>query len=219
MRKGVIAVVGVIVVIGAVWFYLNRPGKPVPPVVDTGGQQGSPETVTAEPTRESLPPVSSNQVAAAATATTNLAATNPPPPPPPDPPWKRDLDRVLASSSSADDKAKQLWAMLPNLDTNGQTVVTGELVKLLTDDKFTMVQPLLMNPKSPETVMDVVMANLYDRPAKMKLPLWLAVAEVENHPLREEALSVLEVYVEQDFGTNMAAWRQAVDAKLKAEQP
>ena len=67
--------------------------------------------------------------------------------------------------------------------------------------------------------MDVVMANLYDRPTQMKLPLWLAVAEIEDHPLREEALSVLEVYVEQDFGTNMTAWRQAVDAKLKADPP
>ena len=57
--------------------------------------------------------------------------------------------------------------------------------------------------------------EFYNRANSLKLPLVLAVARTENHPLAEEAKDLLELYIEEDHGTDWAKWEDAMHKWLK----
>jgi hypothetical protein len=68
---------------------------------------------------------------------------------------------------------------------------------------------------TPEAVLDVLMTDVLNRPNPVKLGTLLEVARTPNHPKAEEARDVLEVYVDENFGEDWAAWQAAVEKWIK----
>ena len=54
-----------------------------------------------------------------------------------------------------------------------------------------------------------------NRPNAVKLPLLLQTARVPDHPLATEAKEILELYLEEDYGTNWDKWQQEIERWLK----
>ncbi|HET6407172.1 MAG TPA: hypothetical protein VFG14_04765, partial [Chthoniobacteraceae bacterium] len=72
---------------------------------------------------------------------------------------------------------------------------------LLTDDQYSRALPLVKNPNLPEEVLDVFVTDLMNREDKVKLPTLLEIARIPNHPHHEEALTDLEIFLDEDFDT------------------
>ena len=48
-----------------------------------------------------------------------------------------------------------------------------------------------------------------------KLNAFLDIAQIPNHPFQDEALSDLQIYVGDDYGTDWTKWKSAVAQYLK----
>ena len=59
------------------------------------------------------------------------------------------------------------------------------------------------------------MSDLANRTNTIKLSMYLQVARTADHPNAEEAKTLLELYLEHDYGTNWVEWEKAVEAWLK----
>lgn len=129
--------------------------------------------------------------------------------------WEEKLDAILVADGDENKKAEQLLEMMPKLDEEAQTEVAGHIVNLLDDQHFTNVTQYLTNAEVPEAVSSVFMNDLYNRENSLKLPLVLAVARNEKHPLHEEAKDLLELYIEEDHGADWNAWETAMTTWLK----
>jgi hypothetical protein len=127
------------------------------------------------------------------------------------------LASILDSAEPVETKAERLLTLLPNTEPARQAEVAGHLVNLLGDEQFLRVGPMLTNTATPEPVLTLLMNELLNRAEAVKLPLAVSVASVENHPLQGDALNLLKVFLGEDYGTNWAAWREAVRARLESE--
>jgi hypothetical protein len=67
----------------------------------------------------------------------------------------------------------------------------------------------------PQSLSSLFMDDLYNRDELLKLPLLLVVAKNEKHALKDEAKDLLELYVEEDYGTNWVQWEEATKKYLK----
>ena len=78
--------------------------------------------------------------------------------------------------------------------------------------------PLLRNASLPQEVQDVLVTDLMNREDTVKLPALLDVAKIPNHPYHEEALTDLQIFLDQDNAGNWSQWDTAVKAYLKKQQ-
>ena len=133
--------------------------------------------------------------------------------------WEKKIDDILASESDGDaQKARKLLALLPGLPEDGQVEVVTHASNLTSDDQYAALGRLLTNPRTPTEVLDLLMSDLANRTNTVKLPTLLQVARTADHPNSEEAKNLLELYLENDYGTNWAAWEEAVQAWLKDDE-
>jgi hypothetical protein len=78
------------------------------------------------------------------------------------------------------------------------------------------VLPLVKNANLPEDVLDVFVTDLMNRDDTVKLPTLLEIAKIPNHPYHEEALSDLEIFIDDaPEGNNWPLWQKAIDKYLK----
>lgn len=161
---------------------MNEPASPV-------------ETVAG---RTSTPPVTNTSPAV---ATTNLVAE-----------WEDKLDDILGSEQDDTNKVKQLFEMFPRLPEEGQAEVAQHLSNLVPDDNYTPLGQLLQNAKLPESVLDVLISDLLNRPNSVKLPELLLVAQNPDHPKADEAKDLIELYLDED---DPAKWPQKMQEWLK----
>ena len=138
---------------------------------------------------------------AATIATTNLAAN-----------WEDKLDDILGSDDDDTNKVKQLYEMFPRLGEEGQVEVAQHLSNLVPDENYTQLGQLLQKAKLPESVLDVLMSDVLNRPNSVKLPALLQVAQNADHPKAEEAKDLLELYLDED---DPAKWPQRMQEWLK----
>ena len=129
--------------------------------------------------------------------------------------WEDKLDEILTSETETTQKGEDLLDMMPKVNEEAQIELAGHIVNLVDDDHYARVAPYLTNAAVPEAVSSVFMNDLYNRANSLKLPLVLAVARTENHPLRDEAKDLLELYIEEDYGTDWAKWEGAMNTWLK----
>jgi hypothetical protein len=129
--------------------------------------------------------------------------------------WEQRIDDVLTTAGDETQKAKQLLAFFPNLPEDGQVEAAQHISNLLPDEEYALLAPALINPQTPEEVLDVLMTDVLNRPNDLKLGTLLEVARTPNHPKAEEARDVLEVYVDENYGDDWAAWDSAVKKWLK----
>jgi hypothetical protein len=175
--------------------------KPVPPVA-THPVKSTPSVATPSNTVSSIEPSHGETVVAGTPAN---AGTN----------WEDALEEILASESEDTNKVKQLYAMFPTLPPEGQEEVAQHLSNLVEDEDYAPLSRLLADPKLPEDVLDVLMADLLNRPNSAKLPMFLELAFTADHPKAEEAKDLLELYLDEDFGTDKAKWEEAMQKWLK----
>lgn len=130
--------------------------------------------------------------------------------------WEKRRDELLTSSTPTAEKAEQLLALLPQLAGPEQEEAAKHLANLLGDDQFVTAGAYLTNAQAPATVQSILMADLFNRPERVKLPLCLAIVRAEDHPQAGQARSLLTLFLSEDYGTNWPAWEEAIRARLQA---
>jgi len=129
--------------------------------------------------------------------------------------WEDKLEAILDSNDDDATKVKQLLAMFPRLPEDGQTEVAQHLSNLVEDKDYAPLGKLLADGKLPETVLDVLVQDVLNRPNSLKLPSLLEVASNPQHPKAEEAKDLLELFLEEDYGTDWAKWQTKMQEWLK----
>ena len=60
--------------------------------------------------------------------------------------------------------------------------------------------------ETPSAVSTLLMNDLLNRHNSLKLPMLLAVASNGDHPLKDQAKDMLELFLQADYGTNWDQW-------------
>jgi hypothetical protein len=131
--------------------------------------------------------------------------------------WEARIDEVLRSNVDENQTAQILVNLMPTLPPEGQEEAAQHIANLILDENYAQVMPLLKNPNLPEDVLDVFVTDLMNREDKVKLPALLDIARIPNHPHHEEALTDLEIFLDEEFGTDWAKWDTAIKAYLKKQ--
>ena len=129
--------------------------------------------------------------------------------------WEEKLDEILSSDDDDTNKVQQLFAMFPKLPADGQEEVAQHLSNLVEDENYAPLGKLLADPKLPDEVLEVLMSDLLNRPNATKLPMFLEIAKNPDHSKAEESKDLLELYLEEDYGTNWDQWKQKMVDWLK----
>src|SRR5208282_1629859 len=114
--------------------------------------------------------------------------------------WEDRLDQILDANNSEADKAKEMLEMFPRLPEDGQVQVAQHLSNLTADVDYGPLGQYLTNSTMPEAVLDVLMADLLNRPNSLKLPLLLDVARQDQNPKASDARDILELYLDGNYG-------------------
>jgi hypothetical protein len=131
------------------------------------------------------------------------------------PAWEANIDQILRSNVSEAQMAQMLINILPTLPEDGQIEAANHIANLLPDSDYASVRPLLLNASLPESVLSVFFTDLMNRDDPTKLNSFLDIAQLPNHPFHDEALSDLQIYVGDDYGTDWPKWKSAVAQYLK----
>ena len=133
--------------------------------------------------------------------------------------WETRIDDILADESDNDlQKSRKLLALLPKLPEDGQIEAITHAANLLDDEHYAPLSDLVTNALTSEDVLDVLMSDLANRTNTLKLPTLLQIARQQKHPMAEEARKLLELYVNEDYGTDWTAWEKAMQEWLKEER-
>src|SRR6187397_1340535 len=111
--------------------------------------------------------------------------------------WELRIDEVLRSSADETQTAQILINLLPTLPPEGQSEAAQHISNLILDDQYNRVLPLVKNPNLPEDVLDVFVTDLMNRDDAVKLPTLLEIAKIPNHPHHEEALTDLQIFIDE----------------------
>ncbi len=210
-RSLVILVILILAVVGAaLWFLQSAP----PPAL--------PEIVKATPAKTDLPPLPTPRLAVSATPVPMPVEPKPEVNPAPLPEWENKIDAVLSANPDSSDAANRattqmLINLLPTLPPEGQAEAAQHITNLLEDRDYDKVKAMVKNPQMAEEVLDVFVTDLMNRDDAVKLPVLLDIAKIPNHPHQEEALTDLNIFLDEDYGTDWAKWDAALKAYLKKQ--
>lgn len=129
--------------------------------------------------------------------------------------WAERLDAVLEANEPEARKAKRLLEIFPRLPDDGKVEVAEHLTNLVPDEEYASLGSWLTNTALPEDVLDTLLSDLLNRPNTLKLPLLVDVARDPSNPKAGEAKDLLELYLEEDYGTDWATWRTKAEEWLK----
>src|SRR5262249_32634658 len=129
--------------------------------------------------------------------------------------WEDKLETILNAETDDTNKVTQLFAMFPHLPVDGQTELAQHLSNLVEDEHYAQLGQLLKDARLPEPVLDVLMGDLLNRPNAVKLPMFLDLARTTDHPEASEAKDLLELYLDEDYGSDWPKWEQKMKDWLK----
>lgn len=129
--------------------------------------------------------------------------------------WEQDLDDILLSSDDENTKADRILALIPTAPADHEQELAQHLVNMVQDDHYDGTAQMLTNSTTPVEVSDVLMNDLLNRGNNLKLPMLLAIARNDSHPLKDQALDLLGLLTQEDNGTNWDQWSTAVDTWLQ----
>lgn len=129
--------------------------------------------------------------------------------------WEQELDDVLLSDTDANTKADRILAMIPTAPGNAQVELSQHLVNMVQDDHYDGAAQLLTNAATPAAVSTVLMNDLLNRNNTLKLPMLLAVARDDDHPLKDQAREMLELMIQEDNGTDWDKWGASITTWLQ----
>lgn len=204
----ILAAVVLAICVGAAWFLQSQPKQETPRPIAPARPVPPPDTsISVSPPRPPIP-------APPATTTVPKKAQEPARPLAE---WEVKIDQALRADIGETETAQLLINMLPTLPADGQAEAAQHISNLLLDKDYNRVLPLIRNPNLPEEVLDVFMTDLMNRDDSVKLPVMLDIAKIPNHPHREEAHTDLEIFLDEDYGTDWAKWDSAMKTYLAKE--
>lgn len=206
----IFAVVVLVVVVGVIRFLQSQgpvpvamtDATPVPSQVSSSTGDGA-LLSTPEPPRAAFDRPVRNSVA--------------PPPPRALTDWERKIDEVLTSGNGETETAQMLINLLPTMPPEGQAEAAQHITNLILDKDYGRVMPMLRNPSLAQEVHDVLVTDLMNREDPVKLPALLEVAKIPNHPYHDEAMTDLQIFLDQDNGSNWSKWDSAVREYLRKQ--
>ena len=208
MNSRNLLLVAALVLAGIVGVYWAVTQKPIPPqksepqkVVEKPLAAQHPAPQPARPAPGPVPKPESQPAAEAAQA----------------PLYETQIDQVLRSNVSETESAKILINMLPTMPEEGQVEAAQHIANLLPDSDYQSILPTLLNPNTPESVSSVLFTDLMNRSDATKLNTFLEIAKTSGHPNQEEAQSDLQIFLDQDYGTDWAKYKAAI-AEYLAKQ-
>jgi len=219
----IVAVIGI--VLGAIVFRKKVPAAPETVVADAQPPIESPAPAMIPPrppvARPSPPPPPATVPVPAPTASQAVpgGATTPTPAVEAINDWEKRIDGILGDDQTDEaKKADVLLALFPSLPEDGQIEAAQHISNLLPDERYSSLAPMFTNALSGEHVLEVLLTDLLNRPDALKLPTLLEVARLPDHPKAGEARDILEVFTDENFGTDWAKWEGAVQKYLKENQ-
>ena len=216
----VLGVVFAVVILGVVlgWFGVKGPGPQIPPTPPTVGASDP------SPGKRTSNPEAPTQVATPVRPKTNITSTpavSTPSPAPVTtnaaliPDWEDKLENILSGDGEEREKVRQLLVLFSGLPEEGQVEVVQHLSNLVEDQDYAGLRALLVDAMLPEEVLDVLLADVLNRPNALKLPVLLEIARNTQHPKAQEAKDLLELYLEDDYGQDWNQWQARTEQWLK----
>jgi hypothetical protein len=132
--------------------------------------------------------------------------------------WERQINDALSSSINEDQTAQVLINMLPTMPDEGKVEAAQHIANLLSDEKYQAVMPVLVNPSMPEGVHEALFTDLMNRDDTVKLRAFAEIAKAPGHRMGEEALGDLQIFLNEDFGSDWARWNAAIEAYLARQK-
>ena len=218
MNSRLLAVLAVIVLAicgGAIWFLNSQPTTPIADVTPLPGAQ--PSSATPKITK---PIAIKPRPAPDASANSTDPSDSEKPVKEPAKPladWEVKIDNVLRANADEAQTAQILINMLPTLPPDGQAEAAQHISNLVLDKDYSRIAPLVKNPGLSEDVLDVFVTDLMNREDEVKLPVLLEIAKIPNHPHHEEAATDLQIFLDEDYGTDWAKWDAAMKSYLKKQ--
>ncbi|MGD0614494.1 MAG: hypothetical protein ABSA69_03515 [Verrucomicrobiota bacterium] len=192
------------------WWGSRGPAPPPTPSVAIPTPVQSPDNRPPSVGAESNPPVETKAAANPAVVATNTTPTGGATNLLAD--WEDKLDEILGSDEDDTNKVKDLFAVFPRLPEEGQAEVAQHLSNLVPDDNYAPLGQLLQNTNLPDSVLDVLMSDVLNRPNSVKLPQLLQVTQNPDHPKADEAKDLIELYLDED---DPAKWPDKMQQWLK----
>jgi hypothetical protein len=203
MRRNVI-LLAVMVVAGIAALLLLK--RPSPPATDAGPLSNAPSTskellarAEANPDRNTHGREFLKRVYSRVRSGTPVSDT----------PGMQQIASILEDGDSDAAKARRLLALAVTLPEEEQLEAADHAVNLVTDADYDVLRAALVNPQTPEPVLDSLLADVLSRGNSFKLPALVAIARLPDHPRATEARDLLELHIGEDHGTNWAAWLEA----------
>jgi hypothetical protein len=134
------------------------------------------------------------------------------------PDWEQRLDDILLGDDDENGKADKILALIPRAPADAQQELAQHLVNMVQDDHYDGTAELLTNAATSPDVSNVLMNDLLNRGNTLKLPMLLAIARNNDHPLKDQALDLLGLLTQEDKGTNWDEWSTTVDTWLQNNQ-
>ena len=132
--------------------------------------------------------------------------------------WEQKLDSILMAGGEANDKADAIRKLMTVAPAGAEVELAQHLINMTQDDHYDGAAELLTNATTPAAVATVLMNDLLNRRNTLKLPMLLAIARNDEHPLKDQAKDMLELFLQADYSTNWEQWSGAVDTWLQDNQ-
>ena len=130
-------------------------------------------------------------------------------------PWEARVRSVIeAEGVSAAQRAEALLRLMPSLPVEGRQTATEEAVKILPSRDYRPARDALTNPGTYGPALNVLFADLMDRPPEITLPTLLQIARIAQHPFAPSARENLQLLLGQDYGADWNRWDAAIRAAL-----
>jgi len=129
--------------------------------------------------------------------------------------WEQKLDDILLGDDDENGKADKILALIPTAPADHKQELAQHLVNMVQDDHYDGTAEMLTNSATPVEVSDVLMNDLLNRNNNLKLPMLLAIARNNDHPLKDQALDLLGLLTQEDNGTNWDQWSTTIDTWLQ----
>ena len=193
----------------AIWFLNSQPQTPVVPQTASTTVTPTPDIPRPKPTPSEDEPDR--------TARTELPATKVEPAQAAKPmaEWEIKIENILQRKADEAQTAQMLINILPSLPPEGQAEAAQHISNLVADKDYNKIAPFVKNPGLSEEVLDVFVTDLMNREDEVKLPVLLDIAKIPNHPHHEEAATDLQIFLDEDYGTDWSKWDVALKGYLK----
>lgn len=128
--------------------------------------------------------------------------------------WENRVDEVLRLDVAPAEAGKKLLEMLPQLPEDGRLEALQHAANLLSDEDYAPMGKMFIDPKTPADELEILMADVLNRPNSIKLPLLLQVARSTEHLNAGEAREILEVFLGESYDNDWDKWQAKVNEYL-----